>query len=170
MPPPPRAIKVTDEHGYGDLLQRLIHCKVEFVLIGGLAAIARGSNRATFDIDVVYERSAENMRRLVDAIGELDPYLRGAPPGLPFVWELATIQQGLNFTLTTRIGDIDLLGEAAGDGRYESVFPDSTEIQLFGQTCRCVTVERLIALKRAAGRPKDFETIAELEAIRDEHV
>ena len=82
MPPPPRAIKVTDEHGYGDLLQRLIHCKVEFVLIGGLAAIARGSNRATFDIDVVYERSAENMRRLVDAIGELDPYLRGAPPGL----------------------------------------------------------------------------------------
>lgn len=75
--------------------------------------------------------------------------------------------RGLNFTLTTDVGDLDLLGEVTGGGGYEELLPHSLPIRVFGVECRCLTLERLIEVKRAAGRPKDFEAIAELEAIRD---
>src|SRR5262249_59503507 len=84
---------------------------VEFILIGGVAATVHGSARATFDVDVVYARSTGNCERLAAALQGHQPYLRGAPPGLPFRWDLRTIQGGLNFTLTTSLGDLDLLGE-----------------------------------------------------------
>ena len=80
------------------------------------------------------------------------------------MFDETTIRNGLNFTLTSkRLGDLDLLGEVAGGGTYEQLLPFTTELTVFGHTCRCVTLERLIQLKRAAGRPKDFEAIAELE-------
>jgi predicted nucleotidyltransferase len=74
----------------------------------------------------------------------------------------------LNFTLTTVLGDLDLLGEVAGGGTYDQLLPDSTKIRVFGRECLCVNLERLIQLKRAAGRPKDLEAIAELQAILEE--
>ncbi len=150
------------------LLRQLLGAPVDFVLVGGLAAVVHGSARATFDIDVVYSRSPDNVERLAGALAPLDPYLRGAPPGLPFRLDAATILRGLNFTLQTSLGDIDLLGEVAGGGSYEDLLPFSVQIDLFGHACRCVGLEKLIALKRAAGRPKDNEAIAELEALFDE--
>lgn len=75
---------------------------------------------------------------------------------------------GLNFTLTTSIGALHLFGEVAGGGTYAELLPYTDEIQLFDVNCRCVTLERLIQLKRAAGRPKDLEAIAELQALLDE--
>ncbi len=141
---------------------------VEFILIGGLAATAHGSVRLTRDVDVVYWRSADNLQRLVLALTPYHPYLRGAPPGLPFRWDVATLERGLNFTLVTDIGDIDLLGEITGGGRYQDLLQHSGTIQLFGVECRCITLEALIHVKRAAGRPKDLEAIAELEALLEE--
>jgi hypothetical protein len=94
--------------------------------------------------------------------------LRGAPPGLPFRWDGDTIRQGLNFTLTTRAGDLDLLGEATGGGTYEALLPHSERREVGALDCRFVNLETLIRLKRAAGRPKDLERIAELEALRQE--
>ena len=138
---------------------------VRYIVIGGWAAIIRGSVRTTIDTDVVYARDRENVRRLVEALKPHSPYLRGAPPGLPFVLDERTVRNGLNFTLKTTLGDLDLLGEVAGGGTYEQLLPFSTEERAFGLTCQCVTLERLIQLKRAAGRPKDFEAIAELQAI-----
>ena len=79
-----------------------------------------------------------------------------------------TIQAGLNFTLTTTLGDLDFLGEVTGGGTYEQLLPYTLEITVFGITCRVVTLERLIHLKRAAGRPKDLEAIAELQALLEE--
>src|SRR5262249_43008040 len=90
------------------------------------------------------------------------------PPGLPFHFDQATIKRGLNFTLTTSLGDLDLLGEVTGGGRYEDLLSDSVRLQLFGIECLCLGLERLIHVKRAAGRPKDFEAVAELEAILEE--
>jgi hypothetical protein len=58
----------------------------------------------------------DRLGRLVDALAPHHPYLRGAPPGLPFQWDTATLARGLNFTLTTSLGDIDLLGEITGGG------------------------------------------------------
>jgi hypothetical protein len=142
--------------------------RVEFILVGGLAATVHGSARATYDIDVVYSRTPENLERLATALQPLQPYLRGAPPGLPFTLDVETLRRGLNFTLTTSAGALDLLGEVAGGGSYEKLLSGSIRIELYGQQCRCVALDQLIALKRAAGRPRDLEAIAELETLREE--
>ncbi|SRR5712691_8680275 len=142
---------------------------VEFIVVGGFAAVVHGSARVTFDVDVVYRRSTENIARLVLALTPYHPYLRGAPPGLPFRWDAATVQHGLNFTLKTDIGDIDLLGEITAGGAYENLLADSSVIHVYGVDCRCLDLETLISVKRATGRPKDLEAIAELEALLEEH-
>ena len=82
--------------------------------------------------------------------------------------DVPTLESGLNFTLTTDLGELDLLCEVAGGGRYEDLLPDSETLNLFGLTCQCLGLDALIRVKRAAGRPKDFEAIAELEALRQE--
>jgi len=74
---------VTQPTDFAGLLKRLLTSKVEFILVGGLAANVHGSARATFDVDVVYRRTPENLDRLVRALAPVQPYLRGAPPGLP---------------------------------------------------------------------------------------
>lgn len=153
---------------YRELLRLLSGHELEFILIGGVAANVHGSARVTFDLDVVYGRSRENQVRLVKALAGHHAYLRGAPPGLPFRFDEKTVRMGLNFTLTTDLGELDLLGEVAGGGTYEALLPHSEAIEAFGVTLRVVTLERLIHLKRAAGRPKDLESIAELQALWEE--
>ena len=141
---------------------------VDFIVIGGVAATAHGSTRVTLDLDVLYARDVENFQRIVTALADLNPYLRGAPPGLPFRFDAKILAAGLNFTLTTDRGDLDLLGTVAGLGDFVEVLPESVEIEAFGKPVRCLSLEQLLKAKRAAGRPKDFEVIAELEEIRDE--
>lgn len=150
------------------LLAVLVGGGVEFIVIGGFAATAHGSAFLTVDLDLVYRRTEENLSRLARALAPLHPYLRGAPAGLPFRFDVATIRSGLNFTLVTDAGDLDLLGEAAGGGTYDALLPRSEIRELFALACRFVTLEGLIHLKRSAGRPKDLERIAELEALREE--
>jgi len=150
------------------LIPLLVQSQVHFIVIGGVAAIAHGAARTTSDVDVVYARDPENIRRLVTALQPHQPYLRGAPAGLPFRWDERTVQAGQNFTLVTTLGNLDLLGEVAGGGTYEELLPFSREMAVFGVRCRFVTLERLIQLKRAAGRPKDLEVIAELQALLEE--
>jgi hypothetical protein len=153
---------------FREILPVLIQHKVDFIVVGGGAAIAHGLARATYDVDVVYSRNPDNIQRLVDALRMHQPYLRGAPPGLPFRWDARTIQSGLNFTLTTSLGEIDVLGEVAGGGTYDRLLPCTEEKNVFEVCCRFVTLETLIQLKRAAGRPKDLETVAELQALLEE--
>jgi predicted nucleotidyltransferase len=153
---------------YALLLKALAEADVDFILVDGVAATALGSARLTQDVDVVYSRKPDNIARLVSALEPYHPYLRGAPPGLPFRWSGDTIRSGLNFTLTTSIGDIDLLGDIVVVGAYEDLLQDTTVLQLYGIECRCVTLRRLILLKRAAGQPRDLDAIAELEAILEE--
>lgn len=141
---------------------------VRFIVIGGVAAAAHGSSRFTKDLDVVYARDDDNIRRLVEALRPHSPYLRGAPPGLPFKWDFETLRLGLNFTLTTTVGDVDLLGHVPGGGTYDDLLPHTIEMTAFGVTCRYVTLPTLITLKRAAGRPRDFDAIAELEILLEE--
>ncbi len=155
---------------FGKLLPALVHAGVEFVVVGGVAAVIHGAARVTYDIDLVYARSSENCERLVEALRPFHPYLRDAPAGLPFRWDARTLSHGLNFTLTSTAGDIDLLGEIIGGRSYEELLPQTAEFEAYGVRFRCVTLSRLIQLKRAAGRPKDFEAIAELEALRDEDI
>ncbi|HWP36927.1 MAG TPA: hypothetical protein VNL18_05165 [Gemmatimonadales bacterium] len=149
------------------LIATLCEADVAFILVGGVAATIHGSSRLTQDVDIVYRRDSDNLTRLERALAPHHPYLRGAPRGLPFEWSAATLKRGLNFTLTTDIGDIDILGEIVGGGDYERLFDESIEIELFGHRCRCLNLAALIRAKRAAGRPRDLEVVAELEALRD---
>ncbi len=150
------------------LLETLVGSGVRFIVVGGVAATVHGSARLTQDLDVVYARDEDNLGRLVDALSPLQPYLRGAPKGLPFVWDVRTLRAGLNFTLTTSLGDLDLLGEIVGGGSYKQLVDDAIVVQLETIEFLCLGLHRLIEVKRAAGRPKDLEAIAELEIIRDE--
>lgn len=153
---------------FGRLIAALVDADVAFLVVGGLAANVHGSGRLTSDVDVVYDRSPENLRRLTAAVAPLSPYLRGAPPGLPFTFDERTLAAGMNFTLVTQVGDLDLLGEIAGGGGYDALKPHSVPIELFGRTVWCLDLPTLIRVKRAAGRAKDLEVVAELELLLDE--
>ena len=138
---------------------------VRFIVIGGVAATAHGSTQLTNDLDVVYARGNDDIARLAAALAPHAPYLRGVPPGLPFRFDAATIKMGLNFTLDTDFGPLDLLGEATGGGNYGALQGHTVTLELYGGPCLCVDLPTLIQLKRAAGRPKDILALAELEAL-----
>jgi predicted nucleotidyltransferase len=150
------------------LLPTLIGAGVEFIIVGGVASILHGSARATYDVDLVYSRNEQNIQRLASVLAPFDPYLRNAPVGLPFVWDTKTIRHGLNFTLTTTVGDVDLFGEVAGGDTYSDLLPHSFEVKAFGVRFKCLDLPTLIRIKEAAGRPKDREAIAELRILLEE--
>lgn len=150
------------------LLGALADADVQFVLIGGVAARAHGSARFTQDVDISYARSRENLARLVNALEPFEPYLRGAPRGLPFAWSVETLKAGLNFTLTTTAGDIDLMAEIPGGGRYEDLLPHSTRVRVYEREIAILDLPWLIHVKRAAGRMRDLEAVAELEVLLEE--
>lgn len=135
-------------------LRLLAGSGIEFVIIGGIAGSIHGSAQVTFDLDVCYERGDDNLKRLAETLSPLHPQLRGAPAGL-------------NFTLRTDLGDLDLIGEVPGVGAYEQVRRASVRLPLFGVECTVLSLDGLIAAKRAAGRAKDMLMLPELEALRD---
>ena len=151
---------------FEDLIPALSAGGVEFILVGGLAAIAHSASRATYDVDIVYRRSPGNIAKLCRTLAPHAPMLRGAPPGLPFILDEKTVAFGLNFTLTTALGDLDLFGEIPGGGTYEELLGGTEEREIFGHICRVVTLDTLLRLKRFTGRAKDLEATAELEEIR----
>ncbi len=149
------------------LIKALKDAGVDFILIGGVAARMHGAERFTSDIDVLYRRNSANHAKIASALAPFAPYLRGAPPGLPFSLDEPTITAGGNFTLLTSEGAIDLLASIAG-GDYDSLINHSVSMPVRGVECKVLDLPTLIRVKRAAGRPKDFEAIAELERIAEE--
>jgi predicted nucleotidyltransferase len=153
---------------FAELLPILDRAGVQFIVIGGGAGIAHGLARLTYDVDVVYSRSPANLQRIIEALRDYQPYPRGAPAGLPFLWDAQMLNAGMNFTLNTTLGAIDLLGEVTGGGSYEKLLPDTVLGVLYGMQVRIVTLEKLIELKRAAGRPKDYEVLSQLQVLLKE--
>ncbi|PYI93350.1 MAG: hypothetical protein DME97_06345 [Verrucomicrobia bacterium] len=150
------------------LLPELVRGGVDFILIGGVAGIVHGSARVTYDVDLLYSRTDDNIRRLASVLEPRSPYLRDAPPALPFAWDERTIRAGLNFSLTTNLGDLDLFGEVSGGNSYNDLLPHSFDVEAFGIQFKCVDLPTLIRIKKAAGRAKDLEAIAELQALLEE--
>ena len=150
------------------LLDALCTGSVDFIIVGGFAGTLHGSGIPTRVLDIVYSRDAANVDRLVAALAPHAPYLRGAPPGLPFQWDRSAVKSGLNFTLTTDLGAIDLLGEIAGGGDYRALAPHAERVTVFGKSCLCLGLRKLIEVKRAAGRPRDLQAVADLEALLEE--
>jgi hypothetical protein len=150
-----------------ETLVLLARSEVDFVIVGGVAATLQGSVLQTFDLDICYSRDPKNLDRLAAALAPLQPGLRGAPPGIPFVWDSRTLRNGLNFTLTTALGDIDLLGDIAGIGAYPEVRAKSRTVSMYGLAFFILTLGGLIEAKLAAGREKDLRALPELEALRE---
>ena len=148
------------------LLDALTAAGVEFVVVGGVALVLRGSSRVTIDLDLCYARDRDNLRRLAAALAPFHPRLRGAPPDLPFLWDDRTLASGLNFTLTTDLGDLDILGEIAGVGDYAQVAAGSSDLSVGDARIRVMDLDALERAKRAAGRAKDLLDLAEIAEIR----
>jgi hypothetical protein len=148
------------------IVRRLTDLHVEFVIVGGLAMIARGSAYLTKDLDICYKRTPDNLTALVAALAPLHPYLRGVPPGLPFQVDVPTLQAGLNFTFIPDCGDLDLLGEVSGVGDYAQVLAQSSEELMFGIRVHVLSIDGLIAAKKAAGRNKDHGHLLELIELK----
>jgi hypothetical protein len=151
------------------ILRRFQAHGVHFVLIGGLAAKAHGSPSLTVDIDVCYARDRENLERLTTVLRELGAQLRGAPAGLPFRLDRRTLELGDTFTFTTDHGDLDILGTPSGVSGYGELEANAEDAELDeGLVVQVASLDDLIRMKRAAGRPKDRVELEILGALRDE--
>lgn len=151
---------------FRQFIDALVENQVEFVIIGGVALVLHGSPRITQDLDICYARHPENLHRLAAALRPFRPMLRGAPPGLPFVLDARTLDSGLNFTLTTEPGDIDILGEVSGVGGYDRVAADAVPMDVYGHRVLVMSLSALERAKRAAGRLKDLVDLEEIEKLR----
>jgi len=140
--------------------------QIQCVFIGGLAALIHGASIRTRDLDVCYSRDKANLTKVVAALRSVKALLRGAPEHIPFILDEETLARGLNFTFETEIGDFDLFGEVQGVGDFDECFRNSDEIEVFGARHRVLSLDKLIAAKRSAGRPKDLLVLPELKALR----
>jgi len=147
------------------LLTALSNADVAFIVIGGMAAVAQGATYVTADLDLCYQRHPQNYQRLSQALHPFNPRLRGAPADLPFMLDAATLRAGLNFTLMTDVGDVDLLGEVTGLGLYEAVKAHAEEVELYEHRIWVLTLRGLIVSKQAAGRAKGLLLLPELQAL-----
>jgi len=149
------------------LVEPLVRHGVDFVLIGGMAGLAQGSNYPSFDLDIAYSRRRGNIPRLVGALKEIGVRLRGAPPDLQFVLDERTIENGANFTFVTPFGDLDVLGDVVGIKDFDDLAAAAEEKEVAGLPILVASIDHLIAMKRAANRPKDRNMLEEYLVISD---
>jgi hypothetical protein len=149
------------------LLEALTRNGVDFVIIGGMAGVAHGSAMPTFDLDIAYARDKANLSRLVKALREIQVTLRGAPDDLPFQLDALTLENGSNFTFDSRHGRFDVLGYVDGIRDYSELRNASQIVEISGSDVRIASIDHLIAMKRAANRPKDRNMIEEYLVLAD---
>jgi hypothetical protein len=149
------------------LLKALAEGGVDFVVIGGVAGGSYGSAYGTFDVDVAYARDRGNLERLARVLRTLGAELRGAPPGLPFQLAAKTLESGANFTFSTPLGALDILSDPAGAPPYARLKSAGTTVTLSGTEIVVASLDHLIAMKEAAGRPKDKLMATEYRVLSD---
>ncbi len=150
-----------------ELLGRLVDAGVELVVVGGIAAVAHGSEQFTKDIDIVAPFTVENIQRLMAVVQPLAPRFYQTI-GKPLVQrapdDLAAFK---NLYLQTDLGVLDVLGSVPPVGDYSNVVSRAVEMSLFGRRCKVISLDDLIAIKSHVGRAKDKLVEAELRAIRE---
>ena len=147
-------------------VEPLLRHGVQFIVIGGQAATLHGSPVPTFDVDLCYLRTNENLERLAAALRELHPTLRGAPPDLPFRLDAQSLALGSNFTFNTEVGAFDLLGWVEPFGTYETLIDRAESIPVGQLSLPTISLDDLITIKQHINRPKDQAALYQLLAIR----
>jgi hypothetical protein len=150
------------------LLEALERRAVDYIVIGGVAGIVHGSASLTFDFDLLYARDDANLERLAEVLAELNVTLRNAPPDLPFQIDAKTLAAGSNFTFDSEVGPFDILGHADGMRGYETMRAAAVREELWDVPVRVASIDDLIGMKRAAGRPKDKAMAEELIALAED--
>jgi hypothetical protein len=141
---------------------------VDFVLVGGLAGSARGSALVTFDVDIAYARDNENLERLAQVLQELKATLRGAPKDVPFLLDAQTLKAG-GLTFDTKYGALDILDRPAGSPRYDELKRAAGEpLEVHGTRIPVASLDHLISMKEATGRPRDRYAAMEYRVLSDE--
>jgi hypothetical protein len=148
------------------LVQALVQGGVDFVIVGGVAVILQAMPRFTKDLDICYSTEQDNLDALGSVLVALGARLRGIPEKVPFVPDGRTLRQTQIMCLTTPIGDIDLLVKPDGAPSYNTLRRRADVMELSGQSVRIASVEDMLAMKRAAGRPQDLVDLESLEATR----
>lgn len=152
------------ESGFETILQALVKNKVDFIIVGEIACFVHGWKNIILKLEILYSRPKENLRKIVSALAHFKPRRRGFSKNSPFVWEEKVLQNETNLMLETDIGSIDLLGEVAGIDSYDKVLANSL---ILNSDVRVLSLDDLIKVKKAAGRPIDLLVLPELEALRD---
>jgi hypothetical protein len=149
-----------------EILKQLIARGVDFVVIGGIAAVLHGSAQATYDLDICYATDHGNLAALGELLAELGARPKGIDEALPFVPDLATLRRVELLTMVTDEGELDILARPSGSPGYEALRRNADRFDLGGFSVLVASIDDLIAMKQAAGRKKDLAAIEELEAIR----
>jgi len=147
------------------IIAALLAASARFVVVGGVAATIQGSARLTNDLDICYDPAPDNLEALVRLLRGWHAYLREVDPGLPFTLDVRALRATPVMTLTTDLGDIDLLDQVLGIGGYPDVLAASEPVRIDAIEFRALTLPGLIAAKKATGRAKDREHLIELEAL-----
>ena len=150
------------------LIRRLADAGVEFVIVGGVAATFHGSTLVTYDLDICIRFDLETMRRVVNALAELEPVERMNPSHPPMKADATAYVGYRNLYLKTNGGILDLLGEITGVGDFAAVREGAVEIDLQGARALVISAPKLIVAKKAVGRTKDLRVVTELELLEAE--
>ena len=149
-----------------NVLAALHSAGARYVLIGGLAMVSHGSAYITQDIDIFFARDQENREAVVRALSPYHPHLRGAPEDIPFFFDARALRDIMALTLTTDMGAVDIMSEVAGAESFDAVWQRSVEMEIADVPVHVCSLDDLIAMKRAANRPKDQLHVMELEALQ----
>lgn len=149
------------------ITERLAENHVAFVVVGGLAGVLQGSSLMTRDVDVVCDMSAETLQRVWQALSGLNPVHRMTSARMEFTLEQARRGGFTNLYLSTDLGKLALLGEIKGIGSFAECLSNSEPFSVRDSEVRVLSIDALIAAKRAMGRPRDHHAVVDLEAIRD---
>jgi len=151
---PDKILAVLDEH------------EVDYLVIGGMAAFLQGSPLPTEDVDVVPERTTNNLTRLSKALRALDARVRnGDEDPLPFSHDAASLAGSTFWNLTTRFGDLALSSEPSGTTGYADLRRDAVEVTLRGRPVLLASLADIIRSKEAAGRDKDRRALPVLREL-----
>lgn len=148
------------------LLRILAQAEIDFVVIGGVAVVVQANPRFTRDLDICYATDTPNLERLGAVLVSLEAKLRGVDDDVAFVPDARALRRTQMLTLSTREGNLDLLVDPAGSPGYAALRRRADVIQLDGTSVRIASVEDLLEMKRAAGRPQDQIDIESLEIAR----